>query len=377
MKYSKWDKKIIRGLSQSLKFLEYSYYLSQKLCFKLPLLLHLQKGRELGRFATAKARSWDIFPDDSGKNATFSWVTPLRRYMSNSRLDWVFWPPQLRVEPWEKNEVVVFQSLKGSKVFLFPGGFQNDDNLRGQESHTKRQRAPGAVSTDPSLPPSFLPRPARQRFKGRWCFHQVFLPGHWSHPPLPLQAQPLISADRGWREPGIQLLSPGSTIHQPGRQEVGVGGRRAAEAAPPPPPGPLGPAAPGGASRTLERSAAPPPGLFVLPRGALRPRADVDPAEWQEISQGFPPPRAPGQSAPRGRCWGAAHTHIPESTPHTNILSPAHAPLPAPPFRRHALLLGAISWSGPGPGRLGALMLLSKVKVKWGRKETQWSVGEG
>lgn len=158
-------------------------------------------------------------------------------------------------------------------------------------------------------------------------------PAASTHPPLPPQAQPLISAIPAGGSPESNYFSRGSAIHRSdGEKGAGVDGpwraplpRRA---------GLWAPAAPGGASRTLEGRAAPPPGLFVLPRGALRPGADVDPAEWQEISQRFPPTRSPGQSAPRGRCSGGrAHarsrTHASHEHSLPRALSPARPALPA------------------------------------------------
>lgn len=77
-------------------------------------------------------------------------------------------------------------------------------------------------------------------------------PAASTHPPLPPQAQPqpLISADPGWREPGIQLLFPRER-NPPVRWRRGGGGRGALEAAPPPPRGPLGPGSPGRGKQNL------------------------------------------------------------------------------------------------------------------------------
>lgn len=91
-------------------------------------------------------------------------------------------------------------------------------------------------------------------------------------PPPNLQAQPPISADSGWREPGIQLLFSRERhpLLRPRRRGAGV----ELPQRPPLPrrPGLRAPAAPGGASRAVEGRAEPPRGLFVLPRAALRPR---------------------------------------------------------------------------------------------------------
>lgn len=140
-------------------------------------------------------------------------------------------------------------------------------------------------------------------------------------------------------------FSQGSAIHSSGREE-GERGSSCRRGRPSPAARASGPRQPRAGRAEPWRGARSRRGdylSFRVPR--CGPGADVDRAEWQEISQGLPPPRAPGQSAPRGRCSRAAHTHIPGSTPHANGLHPAHAPLPTPPWRPHARLS-----SGPFPG---------------------------
>lgn len=243
----------------------------------------------------------------------------------------------------------------------------------------------GVISVDPSLPPSFLSRPVEKQARLNTSVQSAAFtkfpsqaaaprPLLFSQPPRPpatcrLSLRfPLIPA-AGSRE--SNYFSQGSAIHSSGREE-GRGGRAVAEATPPPP---------AGASRA---------GWAKPRRGARRrrgdylsfreprcgPGADVDRAEWQEISQGLPPPRAPGQSALRGRCSRAAHTHIPGSTPHASSLRPAHALLPTPPCWPHARVSSGPSQVQAWTLSSGPQMLLSKVKVKWG-KRAQWSVGEG
>lgn len=165
------------------------------------------------------------------------------------------------------------------------------------------------------------------------AFWQLSSPAASTHPPLSPQAQPQpsISADPGWREPGIQLLFPRERNPLLVRWRRGGGGRWALEGALPRRAGLWAPAAPGGASRTLEGRAAPPPGLFVLPRSSCGPAPTSTRLEWQEISQRFPPTRSPGQSAAARAVPGAAHTHVPEPTPPYE--QPLSSPRPLPPAR--------------------------------------------
>lgn len=204
------------------------------------------------------------------------------------------------------------------------------------------------------LSPSFLPKP--------------LLPDLSSPPPPTprnLQAQPPISADPGWREPGIQLLFPKerNPLLRPPREERGV---EQPQSSPSPTAGASGPRQPRAGRGEPWRGAQPRRGDYLSFRASrCGPGADVDRPEWQEISQGLPPPRAPGQSAPRGRCSRAAHTHIPGSAPHANGLHPAHAPRPPPPCRPHARPSSGPS-PGPGLDRVSWApdAALSKVKVK-------------
>ncbi|XP_078189362.1 uncharacterized protein LOC144577256 isoform X3 [Callithrix jacchus] len=113
------------------------------------------------------------------------------------------------------------------------------------------------------------------------------------------------------------------------------------------------PGSPGGASRAVVGRAARPPGLFVLPRavrpGAARgprrggPGADVGRDEWQEISQGLPPPRAPANRL-RGRCSRAGAHSLSRIHASRRLLAAA---LPVRVLRR------ACSGCGPGPWALG------------------------
>lgn len=216
--------------------------------------------------------------------------------------------------------------------------------------------APGVLSVDPSLPPSFLPGPvqkeARQHVRAEWGFHQVSFPCGCSptsllptHPPQPARSASDFRPSRleGAGNP-ITFPKGGQSTHQAAKRGAGV-------EQPQRPPLPLparasGPRQPRAGRGEPWRGARCRRGDYLSFRAPrCGPGADVDRAEWQEISQGLPPPRAPGQSAPRRRCSRAAHTHIPGSTPHANSLYPAHAPRPTPPCRPHARLS-----SGPSPG---------------------------
>lgn len=201
------------------------------------------------------------------------------------------------------------------------------------------------------------PRPSRRR-----------LPTFPSSPHAPprLQARQPTSADPGWREPRIQLLFPRERNPPvwPQRAEPGSESRRGRPCSarshfPPPQPQARQPGwgeqshegARGTAAGTICPSARGPARHGAV-RGPRRcsPGADVGRAEWQEISQGLPPPRVLANRL-RGRCSRDAHTHFPESTPPSNSLQPRDAALPAPSLRR------ACSGCGPGPWPLACGLL--------------------
>lgn len=290
-----------------------------------------------------------------------------------------FSPPGLKVELWEKKrggggwKTQTFQitSLPRDQQ---PGEFQNADAEEGQESHARWKGTPGVIFVDPSLPPSSPLRPvekqARQHVRAERCFHQVSFPGGCSptSPLLPTHpAQPAGSAsDFRWSRlqgAGNPITFPkgAQSTHQAAKRREGV-------EQPQRPPIPRLPGPPGQTRAGREK---PWTGArqhrgdylsFRAPR--CGPGADVDRAEWQEISQGLPPPRARGQSAPRGRCSRAAHTHIPGSTPHASSLRPAHAPRPSPLCWPHARVSsGPSPRSRPGPCLLGPRCC--SLKWKW------------
>lgn len=194
--------------------------------------------------------------------------------------------------------------------------------------------APGVISVDPSLPPSFLPRPvqkqARQHVRAEWCFHQVSFPSGCSPTSLlPPAPQPAGSASdfRRFRLEGagnpITFLKGAPSTPQAAKK--GSGGRAAAEAAPPPPPGPPGPGSPGRGepSRGGARGAA---AGTICPSAcrAAAPAPTSTGLSGRRLAKGFPrraPPanrrRAGGARGPRTRTFQDPRLTRTASTPRT------------------------------------------------------------
>lgn len=117
-----------------------------------------------------------------------------------------------------------------------------------------------------------------------------------------LQAQPTISADPSWREPGIQLLFP-RVRNPPARRGEASGGRGASEATPPAPARASGPGGPGRGEQSGGRTRGTAAGTICpSARCSAAPAPTSTRLSDRRLAKGFPR-RAP--QANRRRAGGA------------------------------------------------------------------------
>lgn len=240
------------------------------------------------------------------------------------------------------------------------GEFRNDDNSEGQASHARQKRAPGAISVATSFPPRPVPKPARQRVRGLWCFHRSpprrRLPDLSSPPQWPLQAAGSASDFRGsWRlgaRNPITFPKGAPSARLAAKGERGSGSRRSRPSPAPRVSGP-GSLGPGEARRAR-------PGAPRCLRDYLSFRAACGAAptssrlSGRRLAQGFPAARPRPIGAARAVPEGRTHAHPRVHASHAR--PPRRARPPAPPRGRTRLragpapLLQVGAWTlRPGP----------------------------
>ena len=201
---------------------------------------------------------------------------------------------------------VTCQAEKGTGGNLH-GSFATTQPSSAACTETSTPTLQGIVVLSPSFPPRRL------------------LPTRPSHCRLSLRF-PLIPTGGS---PESNYVSQGSAIHPSGLARRGRGVEEPRRTPLPRRPGLWAPAAPGGVSTALEGHTAPPPGLFVLPRGHCGPEPKSTRLSGRRLTKGFPrraPPanrrRAGGARGPRTRAFQNPRLIRTSSPPRTLFFPP-------------------------------------------------------